>query len=133
MNQVMKKGVLQRGVVLFLLIFALTDITSANPCGDELDQLPLPVIDDCKSAKALSIPLQQSFADTAFEPMEAQHEHSQHSETACEDCFCCCSHILPSANFSPQPITLYSPISDLNKLVLPAAPPRDTFRPPRRI
>jgi hypothetical protein len=128
----MKKKLLQRGMVLFLLIFALTDITSANPCGDELGLLPLPIIDTCQTTTALTLPLQQSCAETAFEPMEAQHEHSQNSEADCEDCFCCCSHILPSANFSPQPIALYSQIRDLNKLVLPAAPPRDTFRPPRR-
>jgi hypothetical protein len=128
----MKKGLLQRGVVLFLLIFALRDITSANPCGDELGLLPRQMIDTCKAANDFTLLANANLPATVIGPTESQHEHSQNSEADCEDCFCCCSHILPSANFSPQPLELYFQVRDLNKLVLPAAPPRDTYRPPRR-
>jgi hypothetical protein len=127
----MKKKILQRGIVLFLLIFAFSDITSANPCGDELGVFPLEKIDTCKTASSFVIVDSQRFAETVFEAVETQHEHSQNNETDCEDCFCCCSHILPSSHFSPKPVEIPLQITDLNKLFLPAAPPRDTFRPPR--
>lgn len=128
----MKKSHLQRGIALFLLIFALSDITSANPCGDELGAFPLQITDACLTDSASAIAAQQYFAETAMQSQGTPPVHSQHHETGCEDCFCCCSHILPSANFSHRPVELFLQISDLNKLVLPAAPPRDTFRPPRR-
>jgi hypothetical protein len=127
----MKKKILQRGIVLFLLIFALSDITSANPCGDELGTLPLEKIDTCKTALLFANNSSQSFTEAVFEAPQTQHEHSQNNEADCEDCFCCCSHILPSSYFSPSPLEIQLQITDLNKLFLPAAPPGDTFRPPR--
>jgi hypothetical protein len=130
---VMKKRILQRGIVLFLLIFALSDITSANPCGDELGIFPLEKIDVCKAASPFTIPAPQGFTETVFKNQDAEHEHSQNNETNCEDCFCCCSHILPSSHFSPSPLEIQVQITDLNKLFLPAAPPRNTFRPPRLV
>jgi hypothetical protein len=127
----MEKRLLQRSIVLFLLIFALSDITSANPCADELGLLPLKKIDACKTTLPLAISYNQSCAETVFEAQDSQHQHSQNNETNCEDCFCCCSHILPSSYISPEPLEIQLQFTDLNKLFLPAAPPRDTFHPPR--
>lgn len=127
----MEKRLLQRSIVLFLLIFALSDITSANPCADELGLFPLEKIDTCKTTLPLAISDNQNCLATIVEAQDLQHDHSQNNQTSCEDCFCCCSHILPSSHISPEPLEIQLQIADLHKLFLPAAPPRDTFRPPR--
>jgi hypothetical protein len=131
MSSEMKKGILQRSIVLFLLIFALLDITSANPCPDELGIFPLEKIDACKTDSSFASSDIQSSAEMVCQAQDVQHPHSQNNETNCEDCFCCCSHILPSAHFSSKALEIQLQIIDLNKLFLPASPPRATFRPPR--
>jgi hypothetical protein len=129
----MKKGLLQRGIVLFLLIFALADLTSGNPCGDEIGAIPPEFVDTCNLESAAATPACRPSAETALAPADGPAQHSQNHEEACEDCFCCCSHILPSANFNHPALLFDLQIRDLKQLVLPAAPPRDRYRPPRHL
>jgi hypothetical protein len=131
MSLVMKKDYLQRGMVFFLLIFALSDITSASPCGDELGIYPLKQVSTCKVDLQFEISDNQTKCEAVIEVQESQPEHSPNEEMNCEDCFCCCSHILPSSHFSAKSLDINYQIRDLNKLFLPVSPPRDTFRPPR--
>jgi hypothetical protein len=131
MSLVMKKGFLQRGIVLFLLIFALSDITSASPCGDELGLYPLKKVVTGKVDLQFEISDKQTKCGAVIEVQESQSEPPHDDEMICEDCFCCCSHILPSSHFSAKSLDINYQIRDLNKLFLPVSPPRDTFRPPR--
>ena len=48
-----------------------------------------------------------------------------------EDCFCCCSHFLPSHNFDLAVVDPRPPDSLLTDARLPSAPPSSKFHPPR--
>jgi len=124
----MKSGRLRRGMVIFLLTFAFFDLTIVDMffpqlCGDE------------QAAPSVAGPV-ESTEDPADESAAIRDQDSQpsrdsHQLPIDEDCFCCCSHIIPSPyvnvaalNNPPQP-------GDPAVTSLPLAPPRGTFHPPR--
>jgi len=61
-----------------------------------------------------------------------QEEHSEAPPTSTdEDCFCCCSHILPGYAFDAGPMWGGQRANVATVCSLPSAPPQDTFHPPR--
>jgi hypothetical protein len=124
----MRPDRLRRGVAIFLLAFAFFDLTvvdlfSPQLCGDERMSLSLtgPVDSTGEVAGELA----------ASKTHDSQPDQDSHQSPIDEDCFCCCSRIIPGVlisvaalNGSPQPGN--PAISSL-----PLSPPRDTFHPPR--
>ncbi|HZN11272.1 MAG TPA: hypothetical protein VFC61_06330 [Blastocatellia bacterium] len=103
-------GLLQRGLACFLLVFTFADVTIIDLVSPEL----------CGEA-------------AAGWPADADgtRPESPAPDVTDEDCFCCCSHVIPAAHveiasFNQQP-TAGAP----RHFGLPSSPPRDTFHPPR--
>lgn len=115
---------LRRGLAIFLLAFAFFDLTvvdmfSPELCGDEHASL------------SFASPVESTEEIGALTTHDSQPVQDSHQSPIDEDCFCCCSHIIPGVcikvavlNGSPQPGA--STITSL-----PSSPPRDAFHPPR--
>jgi hypothetical protein len=114
----LKPNRLYRGVALFFLLFTLADLACPQLCRDELIEWP----------HSAAVPPAMR-ASTTTGPTETPARGAGLEE----DCFCCCTHVLPSLmshalrleaglfNFAPLPGSLPSP------------PPQDTFHPPRLV
>jgi hypothetical protein len=126
-EMLMKSGSFQRGIAIFFLIFALMDIVFIDLLGQQ----------NCsEEAAILALVGTASIEDEAVisAPAHYQPEHPADNRPEGipdEDCFCCCSHLIPGIrldiavlNGSPQP-------GDPTILFIPSTPPRGTFHPPR--
>lgn len=128
LQSLMRLDRLRRGVAIFLLAFAFFDLAvvdmfSPQLCGDE------------QVSHSLTGPVDSTEEVAgeagAIKTHDSQPGQDSHQSPIDEDCFCCCSHIIPGVcisvavlNGSPQPGA--SAISSL-----PLSPPRDAFHPPR--
>lgn len=128
LQSLMRPDRLRRGVAIFLLAFALFDLTivdifSPQLCGDE--QLSLSLTGPVDSTEEVA---GEWGASKTHDPQPDQDSHQSPID---EDCFCCCSHIIPSPQVNV--IALNSPPQPGAPAIasLPLAPPRDTFHPPR--
>ena len=125
-------GRLRRGIAIFLVAFAffdmgVVDVFFPQLCVDEQTSQSInsPVKAADNSAGKISDDLM------AVRNHDSQPDQDSHQSSADEDCFCCCSHIIPgqhvnvaTLNFPPQPDDVAIPS-------LPSAPPHGTFHPPR--
>lgn len=116
---------LYRGIAVFFVLFTFVDISSPHLCCDELNGLAsaaqgstinAPVVDDRIPAidKDDSVP-QQPATPPASE----------------EDCFCCCSHVLPGVSFSVAVLHFKSPQVDPQTDSLLTPPLKALYHPPR--
>src|SRR5262245_31608485 len=128
MPSLMKPGCLRRGIVIFLVAFAffdmaVVDLLFPQTCGDQ--QLSLSGASPVKSNEETAAELK------AVNNHDSQPSQDSHQSDADEDCFCCCSHIIPGARLSVA--TLNDPPRPDDPAVppLPLAPPHDAFHPPR--
>jgi hypothetical protein len=124
MSCLMKSGYLQIGIAAFLLFFGLSDIILASPCEEELGGFPT----HTKQVEILGNSHQYTSGDEIRSP---QPEPSPVDGASCEECFCCCSHILPTSLFLVGPFDIIDQTHDAHEFFLVTSPPRDTFRPPR--
>jgi hypothetical protein len=115
---------------LLLLVFALLDITSGEPCGDELEGLG-EVCVSWSDASAVFDPATKQQGDYKIASPDALSQKSSDNHSHCEECFCCCAHILPSRIFKAEPRCQESALAISFPVFLPSSPPQDTFRPPR--
>lgn len=128
MSNLMKPNRLRRGMAIFLLAFAFFDLTvvdmfSPEFCDDEQVSLSLANPDEA--------PEKIADGSWAIRSHDSEPGRDSRQSPIDEDCFCCCSHIIPSSyaciatlNCTPQPDALAA-------ASLPLAPPRDAFHPPR--
>ena len=124
----MKSNRLRGGIVILLLALAFVDLTlidliSPQLCNDEL--LGPALLHSAESAEQRVAVLQQTSQN------DSEPGRGSQSPVTDEDCFCCCSHIIPSYS-----IDVIEPVSGprINLLLtgaLPSPPPQDTFHPPR--
>lgn len=62
-------------------------------------------------------------------PNQPQQERDSHRD---EDCFCCCSHVVPSPVFiGPVNAVVMSPPIALPNIAIPSAPLHNPYHPPR--
>lgn len=136
MPNLMKPDCLRRGMVIFLLTFAFFDLAVIDIIAPQL-------CNDGFSAMVGAAPAQNAagkFDQNA--PVEAalgarsslpqQDSHSDSSPASAEeDCFCCCSHILPGFSFEYLTLNTMPRIGAPLITSLPSPPPQDTFHPPR--
>jgi hypothetical protein len=137
MPNLMNPSRLHRGMAILLLAFAffdmaVIDIFAPQSCNDGFSTMA-----DAAPAQNASEKFDQNAlveaALGAHNSLPQQDSHSDSSPASSEeDCFCCCSHILPG--FSFEYVTLNTiPRVDIALIAsLPAPPPQDTFHPPRQ-
>jgi hypothetical protein len=132
----MKPGYLRRGMAVFLLAIAffdlaVIDIIAPQICNDGFSTIAgaAPAQNDAEkfgqnATVEVAIGVRNSF------PQQDSHSESSPASTD-EDCFCCCSHILPC--FSVDYVTPNTtPRVNIPLIAsLPTPPPQDTFHPPR--
>src|SRR5215204_1850739 len=125
----MRHTIFHQVIVVLLLVFALADITSGELCSDELNGLSEKCV---ASASTTNIDFYATDkGDAKLITSQTDHQEADDTHTHCAECFCCCTHILPSQAFvSEASLRAVAPIDSLNFL-LPTAPPKHTFRPPR--
>ena len=122
----MRKSYLHQGIALFFLVFTFADLVNPHFCSEEMGGLPLP------TGKAVGY--QTATAENAIPTIavgEARQEPSPEPEPIHEDCFCCCSHILPGLRFNLSGLDLGAPASEPANSLLPMSPPQTLFHPPR--
>jgi hypothetical protein len=123
---------LRRGIAIFLVAFAFFDMAVVDMffpqrCGDEQTSQSInsPADATDKSTRKIAEDL------LVVSNRDSQPDQDSHQSSADEDCFCCCSHIIPgqhinvaTLNFPPHP-------GDAALPMLPSAPPHGAFHPPR--
>lgn len=123
---------LRRGIAIFLVAFAffdmgVVDVFFPQLCGDE--QTPQSINSPVESTdRSTGTAADNSMAVSNHDSQPTQDSHQSPAD---EDCFCCCSHIIPTThvnvatlNFPPRP-------DDPVITTLPSSSPRGVFRPPR--
>jgi hypothetical protein len=119
---------LRRGIAIFLLAFAffdmaIVDVFFPQACGEQQMSAP--------GADPVDLTEEGAGELRAVKNRDSQPGQDSHESSADEDCFCCCSHIIPSPLV--KVVTLNSPpqADDPAITSLPAAPPRGAYHPPR--
>ncbi|HKX33005.1 MAG TPA: hypothetical protein VJ302_35315 [Blastocatellia bacterium] len=136
-EMLMRPSGVRRGIAVFFILFTLADMVAVDifgprPCLEDAERLPLVV---ANSAQSNQIPENQPSHLAIIQHTDRNQPLLPGDETppeqSDEDCFCCCSHVMPgirvdiaTLNCSPQP-------GEPVKLSLPSSPLRGTFHPPR--
>jgi hypothetical protein len=120
-----KQSHIFRAIAIYFLLFTVADLATPHLCGEELDGFP-------KSA-SIAEGAETATEHSAISSTAADRHEDESSSPAplSEDCFCCCSHILPGAHFTVGNLTLQTMMSEPSISFLPTAPSNKPFRPPR--
>ena len=123
---------LQCGIALFFVLFTLVDISSPRLCCEELGEL----LDSAARAATVNAsavdettPSDEATLSTANDDSRPTLPPTQSSNE--DDCFCCCSHVLPGLSFSMAVTHFESPQADPQRDCLLAPPLRTLYHPPR--
>ncbi len=119
---------LTRAVVIFFLLHAGADITLPQYfCREDFgERVAASSTDSIKPAQ--NEQLASAFNKSDGVPSETPSEGLPHEE----DCFCCCAHVLPSADLSRLELNeLNSTQLVIKTDSLPSPPGREMYRPPR--
>jgi hypothetical protein len=114
----MKQSRSHRWLAIFFVAFALADCSFSDYCCEEKRIGPL-----CRDS--------ESTINTISNSDHAGNEHSSAPASGEEECFCCCTHILPGIHFDAASLEAILPEQDLTNPHLPSPPPQNTFHPPR--
>jgi hypothetical protein len=133
----MSPGSLRRGIVVFLLAFAFFDLAVVDLffpqlCGD--GQASHSLAGPGKSIETAAVdkstgkiaPELAPFVDHGSQPVQDSHQ-----SPVDEDCFCCCSHVIPSSHVNVAAFNYPPQLDDQAITPLPLPPPHGPFRPPR--
>jgi hypothetical protein len=132
----MKPGYLRRGVAILLLAIAFFDLAVIDIIVPQICNDGFPAIAGAAPAqKAVekfghNASVEAAIGVQSSLPQQDSHSDSSPDSTE-EDCFCCCSHVLPC--FSVDYVTPNTtPRVNIALIAsLPTPPPQDTFHPPR--
>lgn len=117
-----KKQNIDRGVVVFLLIFTLLDLAYRMPCcTDDTD------IDGGSASLGVNATLNEV---SIIAHDESQSERHTKSDVTSEGCFCC-AHVLPGSALVVSPLALNVLGTDLKDNSIPSPPSNSPFHPPR--
>jgi hypothetical protein len=118
-----KKEYMDRGLVVFLLVFTLLDLAYRMPCCiKETD-----IDGGNASVVANAIPDDVSSVITSD---YSQTEHHSKSDVAGEGCFCC-AHVLPGSVPIVPPLAVNVLVTDLKDNSILSPPSNSPFHPPR--
>jgi hypothetical protein len=140
-KSLMSLGHLHRGISIFLLAFVLFDMAFIDVffpqlCGDgpaspslitpvESTDKPTEKVAGVKSIGKVAAVLAPA-GDHGSKP-----DQDSHQSRADEDCFCCCSHVIPSPHINLNALNYPPQLDDPAIFSLPLSPPHDAFHPPR--
>lgn len=120
-----KQSYLGRAVALFFILFAFADLSVPQLCCEELGGSSLP------SASLASSNNQSDELSLSLASGRPQQNPSKNTEESDEDCFCCCSHIVPGSHFNVALLEMKSAVTNPADNFLPTSPPDAQFHPPR--
>lgn len=138
-QSLMRLDRLRRGVAIFLLAFAFIDVVIVDVflpqlCRDGQASTSSP-------AKSTNKATDKATTDKSIGKIAAElapiRDHgslpgqNSHESSADEDCFCCCSHIVPSPHVNVATLNCPPQLDDPAIFSLPLAHPYDAFHPPR--
>ncbi|MEP7271091.1 MAG: hypothetical protein ABI882_06280, partial [Acidobacteriota bacterium] len=118
---------IHRSLAILLLAFAVFDMAIVDTFFPQLcnDEQALTASSTVNEPGRLSTSERLTAGTHRSEPTPDSHPDSLD-----EDCFCCCSHILPAfavGEVNPTEMNLITSLEDS----LPSAPSQSTYRPPR--
>ena len=137
MSNLMKPGYLRRGMAILLLAFAffdlaVIDIIAPQICNDEFSTIAVSAPAQNASGEFdLNGTVEAAIGAQSSLPQQESHSESSPASTD-EDCFCCCSHILPGFSFDCITLNTMPRVAIALIASLPSPPPQDTFHPPRQ-
>lgn len=117
---------LYRGISVFFLLFTIVDISSPHLCCEDLDGLA--------GSAAQNNTIKASVVDegmTAVVNDDSRPQQPAGPSSSEEDCFCCCSHVLPGLSFSVAVLHFESLEADPQQDCLLTPPLRALYHPPR--
>jgi hypothetical protein len=115
-NNLIRPNRVYRALAIFFLVFTAVDLTFPSLCQAE----ETAEVAQADAEKNLSGPVKDA-------PPDQPVEHSDFEE----DCFCCCSHVIPSPHIGVSKQMQPPRIALMTLSSLPAAHPGDAFHPPR--
>jgi hypothetical protein len=113
---------LNRAVAVFFVLFTFADLSIPQLCSEEFGLQSLP---------GGSAPANLGDEAGTTDRDRSHQEQSEESNHSDEDCFCCCSHIVPGSHFSVDISELTSPETNPGDDSLPTSPPNAPYHPPR--
>ena len=119
-------------IAIFFVLFTFVDISSPRQCCEELGGFadsgaPAATTDsDALDEAARAYEGTPSIAGCDSRPTQPATPSSSE-----EDCFCCCSHVLPGLSFSIAVLHFRSPEADLQQDLLRTPALRALYHPPR--
>ncbi len=127
-QSLMRLGRLRRGIAIFLLAMAffdmaIVDLFFPQLCGD--DQVSILGAIPVESSERIAY----EFAATRNQ--DSQPVQDSHQSGTDEDCFCCCSHIIPSPQISVGALNCPPRPDDPAITPFPSSSPHGVFHPPR--
>jgi hypothetical protein len=122
-----RRSQLLRVIAMLFLLHSGADMLFPQLCNEEVlfggsFSTVLASNNDSEVRKAFAINNSSQFPDD--QPSDPQHRD--------EDCFCCCTHVMPSPVFaSPDDAELVISRSTVDRIFIPAAPSDNPYHPPR--
>ena len=89
-------GRFARFIVILFLFYAGVDITNPQLCNEEFGPAPVLLARNAETQAEAPSP------ETAIQRSEKQREQPSAPEGDDEDCFCCCTHVLPAPTTHPN-------------------------------
>ncbi len=123
---------LRRGIAIFLVAFAFFDMAVVDVF------FPQRCVDE-QTSQSINSPVESTdkltgkIADNlwAISNHDSQPDQDSHQSSADEDCFCCCSHIIPSQHVNVATLNFTLRPDDPAITYLPSSSPHGVFHPPR--
>jgi hypothetical protein len=124
----MKQSGFYRGVALLFVVFIIADILISPPSSEQFELLGIPLInvEEFRAAPPDTTTGQISSLST-------KGNQPERSELPDYDCLTWCPHVLLGSAFTVVVQSKTTLITNENVLLLPSAPPQDTFHPPRLV
>jgi len=127
-QSLIRLGRLRRGIAIFLLAMAffdmaIVDVFFPQLCGD----------DQASILGAIPVESSEKIADefAATRNQDSQPVQDSRQSGTDEDCFCCCSHIIPSPHVSVAALNCPPQPDDPAIPSFPSSSPHGVYHPPR--
>jgi hypothetical protein len=115
---------LVRAIAILFLVYTGADLTVPQFCGEEMG---IPKF--AEASASTGIRTDAAFATDASESRQDPPSERTHSD---EDCFCCCTHVLPGHTTAPVAVPeLNSSFRALKKIDAASPPLQGPYHPPR--
>ena len=122
----LRQSYISPAVAVFFLLFTAADLITPHLCSEELGLPSFGSLSSINSILDRTDQIAMSIADA-----DSHQEESPAPTQSNEDCFCCCSHILPEVHFAVEGMLLEPLDTDPAISSLPTGSPDRPYHPPR--